>query len=95
MTNRAKLEKIPPADLCFLFKMTEVLDQGKGHIATEAVLKAIPAKHIVVSFSTRTMSGKAMTAPRRRWMEWLCQRLHYQYTILEFGNEILYVVKKG
>src|SRR3989344_7595937 len=84
---------LPVAEVCFLFKMTEVLDRGKGHTKTEAVLKKIPAKQIVVSFATKTMSGKKMTAPRRKWMEWLCKRLGYEYTLLEFPNEIFYVVR--
>ena len=85
---------LPKADLCFLFKMTDVIDQGKGHKRTEELLKKIPARYIVVSFATKTMSGKKMTAPRRSWMEWLCKRLGYEYSILEFPNEIFYVVKK-
>ena len=85
---------LPKADLCFLFKMTDVIDQGKGHKRTEELLKKIPARYIVVSFATKTMSGKKMTAPRRSWMEWLCKRLGYEYTILEFPNEIFYVIKK-
>ncbi len=90
-----QMPKIPPADICFLFKMTDVLDKNKGHKATEEMLKRIPAKYIVVSFATKTMSGKKMTAPRRNWMEWLCKRLGYEFTILEFENELFYVVKKG
>lgn len=84
----------PTADVCFLFKMTDVIDKGKGHKKTEELLKRIPAKYIVVSFPTKTMSGKEMTAPRRSWMEWLCKRLGYEYTVLEFPNELFYVVKK-
>ncbi len=89
-----QMQKIPPADVCFLFKMTDVLDKNKGHKATEEMLKRIPAEYVVVSFATKTMSGKKMTAPRRNWMEWLCKRLRYEYTILEFPNELFYVVKK-
>lgn len=84
----------PKADLCFLLKMTDVIDKGKGHKRTEELLTKIPAKFVVVSFATKTMSGKAMTAPRRSWMEWLCKRLGYGYTILEFPNEIFYVIRK-
>ena len=86
--------KFPKADLCFLFKMTDVIDKGKGHKKTEELLTKIPAKYVVVSFATKTMSGKEMTAPRRSWMEWLCKRLGYGYTILEFQNESFYVVEK-
>lgn len=83
------------ADVCFLFKMTDVLDLGKGHKVTEKVLKNIPARFVVVSFPTRTMSGKTMNVPRRNWMEWLCKRLGYAFTILEFKNEIFYVIRKN
>lgn len=86
--------KFPPADIGFLFKMTDVLDQGKGHKKTEELLKRIPAKYVIIGFATRTMSGKEMTAPRRSWMEWLCKRLGYSYTILEFENELFYVIEK-
>lgn len=86
--------KLPQAEVCFLFKMTDVIDKGKGHKKTEELLERIPARYVVVSFATKTMSGKEMTAPRRSWMEWLCKRLNYSYTILEFENEIFYVIKK-
>ena len=84
----------PKADLCFLLKITDLIDKGKGHKGTEELLRRIPAKFVVISFATKTMSGKAMTAPRRSWMEWLCKRLGWEYIILEFENEIFYVVKK-
>ena len=85
---------LPPSDVAFLFKVTDVLDQNQGHKKTEELLQKVPAKFVVISFSTFTMSGKRMTAPRRSWMEWLCQRLGYKQTILEFYNEIFYVVEK-
>ncbi len=89
-----EIKRLPPADLTFLFKITDILDQGKGHKKTEEVLLAVPSKWIVISFPTLTMSGKPMNAPRRKWMEWLCQRLGYEFSILEFSNEIFYVVRK-
>ncbi|MEK6845208.1 MAG: hypothetical protein AABY26_00495 [Nanoarchaeota archaeon] len=93
-TDLNALRKLPAADVCFLFKVTDILDQGKGHKKTEDVLQAIPARFVVISFPTLTMSGRKMTAPRRNWMEWLCRRLGYEYKILEFENEIFYVVRK-
>lgn len=90
----AALEKLHQVDVCFLFKMTDVLDRGKGHKVTEEVLRRVPARFVVVSFATKTMSGKKMTAPRRRWMEWLCQRLGWKYTLVEIPNELFYVVEK-
>ncbi len=90
----ASLEKLRKVNVCFLFKMTDVLDRGKGHKVTEEVLRRVPARFVVVSFATKTMSGKTMTAPRRRWMEWLCQRLGWTYTLVEIPNELFYVIQK-
>lgn len=90
----AKLPELGTADVCFLFKMTDVLDRGKGHKMTEEVLKKVPAQYVVISFPTKTMSGKTMNVPRRNWMEWLCRRLKYKFKVLEFPGEIFYVVKK-
>ncbi|MEK6951372.1 MAG: hypothetical protein AABX13_06640 [Nanoarchaeota archaeon] len=81
-------------DLCFLFKMTDVLDRGKGHRATEAVITSVPARFVVVSFPTRTLSGKRMNVPEKRWVELMCQRLGYTVTVLKFPTEIFYVVRK-
>ncbi len=88
------VRKLPTADVCFMFKITDILDRGKGHKKTEEVMTAVPARFVVISFPTLTMSGKRMTAPRRRWMEWLCNRLGYEYQVLEFENELFYVVRK-
>lgn len=94
ISKKTDLQKLPPADLAFLFKVSAILDQGKGHKKTEEVIDAIPAKFVVVSFPTLTMSGKPMTAPRQSWMEWLCKRRNWDYSIVEFKNEIFYVLKK-
>ncbi len=94
LLNFSALGKLPSADVAFLFKIVDILDERKGHKNSEAVIKALPAKYVVVSFSTLTMSGKKMNAPRRRWMEWMCKRLGYEYHILEFENELFYVISK-
>jgi hypothetical protein len=86
--------KIPKADVCFLFKMTDVLDRGKGHKSSELVISNIPTKFVVVSFPTLTMSGKKMNYPRRKWIELMCDRLEYKYKVIEYANEIFYVIEK-
>jgi len=91
--NWVKISKLS-TDICFLFKMTDVLDSGRGHKAAETVVKNVPAKYVVVSFPTRTMSGKKMNFPRRKWIELMCERLGYKFKMIKFANEIFYVVKK-
>ncbi len=88
------LKSIRPADICFLFKMTDILDWGKGHKVTEEIIKKIPARFVVVSFPTKTMSGKRMNFPRRKWIELMCQRLKYEFQIIKFSNELFYVIRK-
>ena len=82
-------------DLCLMFKMTDVLDQGKGHKVSERIIKIIPARYIVVSFPIKTMSGKRMNFPRRTWIELMCKRLGYTFTPMTYINEIFYVIKKS
>jgi hypothetical protein len=89
-----KVKRLPSADLSFLFKMTDVLDRGKGHKTSEELIKSIPAKHVVISFATLTMSGKKMNHPRRGWIELMSKRLGYSYQLLEFSNELFYVISK-
>lgn len=89
-----ELLDLPRAELCFLWKMTDVLDRGKGHRATEAVIKAVPAQWVIVSFPTKTLSGKRMNVPEKRWVGLMCRRLGYEVTVLKFSTEVFYVVRK-
>ncbi len=89
-----KLLRLPKADLCLLWKMTDVIDRGKGHRATEAVINSVPARWVIVSFPTKTLSGKRMNFPEKKWVELMCGRLGYQYAILKFSAEVFYLIKK-
>jgi hypothetical protein len=88
-----RVKQFPRADIVFLFKVTDMLDRGKGHKKTEELLQKLPVTYAVVSFPTKTMSGKHMNVPQRPWFERLCKRLEWNYSLLEFPNEIYYVVK--
>lgn len=84
----------PVADIAFLFKAADVIDRGKGHKRTEELAGRIPAKYLVISFPTLTMSGRAMNFPRRKWIELMCRRLNYPFRVLQFPSEIFYVIEK-
>ncbi|MBI2665816.1 hypothetical protein HYX12_04300 [Candidatus Woesearchaeota archaeon] len=90
----AQISQLPKADICFLFKITDILDQGKGHKNSEIVITRIPADYIIVSFPTLTMSGKLMNFPRRKWIELMCNRLGFSFKIITSPNELFYVIKK-
>jgi hypothetical protein len=89
-----KVKQLPKADIAFLFKMTDVLDKNKGHKTSEKIIYAIPAKFIVVSFPTLTISGKKMNYPRRGWIELMCGRLGYEFKSFLLANEIFYCIRK-
>lgn len=89
-----ELEKsLPKADLCLLFKVFDVLET-KGHKQAEKIIKFIQCKYIMMSFSTKTLSGKPMNHPQRGWIERLLKRLNYDYECFKTKNEIFYLVSK-
>lgn len=85
---------LPKADICFMFKLLDSLEIEKGHKLAEKLIKEVPCKWLAVSFSTKTLSGKKMNHPYRGWIEQLCRRLGYFYEIIEFENELFYLVRK-
>src|SRR3989338_4678582 len=84
--------KLPKADICFMFKLLDSIEMEKGHKLAEKLIKAVQCKWIAASFSTRTLSGKRMRHPYRGWIEQLCRRLGYFYEIIEFENDIFYLI---
>jgi hypothetical protein len=89
--NKIEGCKLPEADLCLILKVFDILGKKDYEIA-EKVLESINCKHIIASFSTRTLSGKPMNSPRRIWFEKLLNSLCYQFEIIKSKNEIFYIV---
>lgn len=94
VSNALTETQFPEADLALLLKVVDLLDK-KGHKRTEQVLKQLQVRHIVVSFSTKTLSGAPMRHPQRGWIEQLLTRLNYSYTIWKTKNEIYYFITKS
>ncbi len=91
-----KIEKkdLPNTDLCLLLKVLDLLE-SKGHKIAERIIKLVPSRYILVSFSTKTLSGKPMNHPQRGWIEHLANRLHYKYKLIETKNENFYLINKS
>ena len=89
-----QIKRLPKADVAFVFKLLELLEKGEGHKLSELLIKALPAKWVIVSFPTMTSSGKPMRAPRRAWIELMLKRLGYAYTTFTIPNEIFYAIRK-
>ena len=82
-------------DVCFLFKVFDSIELSKKHKLSELIIKNVPAKFIVVSFSTKVLSTKKMNFPKRGWIELMLKRLNYYFNIIEKENEIFYVIRKS
>ncbi len=89
-----QIKRLPTADVAFVFKLLEIIDKGQGHKLSENLLKAIPARWLVVSFPTVTSSEKPMRQPRRAWMDLMLKRLGWKYETFTVPNEIFYVIRK-
>ena len=88
----ARTERIwPKADLCLLLKIVDLLDK-KGHKKAEELIRSLNCKHIIVSFSTKTLSGRPMNHPQRGWIERLCARLGYKIKLVKTHNELFYLI---
>jgi 16S rRNA (guanine(1405)-N(7))-methyltransferase len=89
------IKTLPNADVCFMFKLLDVLEK-KGHKYSEEIITELIKKYnfIVVSFSKLTVSGRPMNFPYRGWIERMLDRLNIRYTKLDFPNEFFYVISK-
>ena len=83
----------PHTDLCFLFKVLDLLEQ-RGHKLAERLIKAIDADFVIASFSTRTLSGAPMAHPYRGWVERMSARLGWSVQLLALPGELFYIINK-
>src|SRR3989338_1633960 len=91
--NLLKETALPRADMCFLFKILDVLD-SKNHKLSERILKSLNCTWIIVSFSTTTLRHRIMNVPRRGWFERMLNRLQWKYHTITFENEIFYLIRR-
>ncbi len=83
----------PQADVSLLLKIVDLLDK-KGHKTAESLLSSLNCRHVIVSFSTKTLSGRPMNHPQRGWIEHLAKRLGYTFTLVKTPNELFYLINK-
>ena len=79
-------QNIKNIDLVLALKIFDSVEK----IIVKKLLYLIHTKWLVVSFPTRTISGKRMNKPRRKWFESMVKI----EKILRFHNEIFYIIKK-
>ncbi len=83
----------PHADLCLMLKLVDLLDT-RGHKNAERLMDKVSCNHLIVSFSTKTLSGKPMRHPQRGWIERLAKRKGYTFSKHVAENELFYVIEK-
>ena len=93
LSSLKEIKKLPRADICFMFKFLDVIE-SKGHKLSEQIIKTLNCKHLVISFPTKTVSGKKMKHPYRGWIEKMLERIDLEFEKLTTDNEIFYIIKK-
>ena len=91
-TPRPPAQRNEDFDLCFMFKVLDAIENIKRNYSEE-LIKKVPAKNFVVSFATRSLSGKKKIEGRK-WFAWMLERNNWKYKILEFPGEIYYLFRK-
>jgi len=85
------IKKLPRADVCFMFKFLDVIEE-KGHKLSEEIIKKINCKYIVVSFPTKTVSGRKMKHAYRGWIERMLNRIKLKFEKILLDNEVFYII---
>ncbi len=88
-----EIKKIPKAEVCFMFKLADVLDR-ENHKQSEKIIKNLNSDYIVVSFSKKTLAGNEMNFPYRGWIEKMLERIGLEFNKINFENEVFYVIKR-
>jgi len=86
----------PATDVALVLKTLPCLDQQHPG-ASEALLAAIPAPRLVVSFPTRSLGGRAkgMHHTYSKRFEALLEARSWAAEVFEIGPELVYVVERG
>jgi len=82
----------PKTDLTIIFKVLDILPSN--HSLSENLLNSIKSKYILVSFSTKKLSGKPMNFPQRLWFERILRKNAFSFDKFQSQNEIFYLITK-
>ncbi len=86
--------RLPKADLCIVLKVFDIIEK-KSHKLAEKILLKAGSKNLIISFSTKTLSGKSMGRAKVGWIEHLLKRIGYKFEIMRSQNEIFYIAKNS
>lgn len=79
-------------DVVLLMKVLDILET-KTHTIAESIMQSLECNVAIVSFATKTLSGKPMRIPRRGWFEKILRDLNLKYKTEMIPGEIFYCVQ--
>lgn len=85
-----KKRDYPEADVCLMLKVLDIIEK-KGHKKSKELLENLNCKKFIISFATKTISGKPMRITERKWLESILKELNYTFKIERSSNEIFYI----
>lgn len=88
-----KVITFPSVDICIIFKVLDIIPNKIKN--TKDILEKVDTKHFLISFATRTLTGKKMNSPYRRWFERILQQLNYKYEVKRTNQELFYIIRKA
>ncbi len=86
-------DELPSADLCIIWKVLDIIPGDKYTLARK-LLTSSKCNSFIISFSTRTLSGKPMRHKRRFWFEKILKDISLPYQTWETSSELFYTVRK-
>lgn len=89
--NLVDVKELPKADVAFMFKLIDTLEDLKKDVSYNLIDK-VKAKHLIVSFSTKSICGKNKL-PERGWFLKLLRVKKLKYGCFGTENELFYVIK--
>jgi len=88
-----KVTNYPKVDLCIIFKVLDILENRTK--VSKHLLENIDSKFFLISFATKTLTGKPMSSPYRRWFEKILNNLKYSYEVKRTSQELFYIIRKA
>jgi len=86
--------KLPRVDVVLLFKVLESLEYFKRNVSKE-VIRKLRCRYVVVSFDKKSLSGREIRKKGRSWFRRILGELNLNYEVLDYGDEIFFVIKKS
>ncbi len=84
---------LPEADLCLLFKILDIIPD-KNHKIAGKIISELKCRYFLISFSTKTLSGRPMLHVKRPWLERILKNLNLPFKTFRSKNEIFYLAEK-